>query len=121
MAADRNTPRFDIGGDHRIGGDRVRYDYHLTVSDLFNEQFIATLAEWGGRKNRLRSRVQAYGFRVDLLRAYGLSDMPVTEQNYAGGGMDFLKIAGSAAIIYDKRWLLPRPWAGADVSIKPRP
>ena len=118
VAADRNTPRFDIG-DHRIG-DRVRYDYHLTVSDLFNEQFIATLAEWG-RKNRLRSRVQAYGFRVDLLRAYGLSDMPVTEQNYAGGGMDFLKIAGSAAIIYDKPLVVAEAmgWCGREYKTTP--
>lgn len=99
VLAGTETPCFDIEEDNT--GDRVRYDYELTVSDLFTERFVKTMADWGD-KNRLKSRIQAYGIRADTLKAYGLSHTPETEQLYAGGIMDFLKIAGSAAIIYDK-------------------
>jgi len=82
-------------------GERLRYDYELTVSDLFNEKFVKSLAEWGDARG-LKSRIQAYGIRADLLKAFGLSHIPETEQLYAGGIMDFLKLAGSAGIIYGK-------------------
>lgn len=117
-AADRDSPCFDIE-EQRIG-DRIRYDYHLTVSDLFNERFLGTLAEWGG-ENRLRSKVEAHGFRSDLLRSHGFVDLPVTEQDHAGGEIDFLRIAGSAAIIHDKALVAARAmgWRGRDYKTTP--
>ncbi len=117
-AADRDAPNFDIR-EQRIG-DRVRYDYHLTVSDLFNDRFLGTLAGWG-RENRLRSKVEAHGFRADLLGSHGSVDLPVTEQDHAGGEMDFLRIAGSAAIIHDKPLVAARAmgWRGREYKTTP--
>lgn len=95
----KTAPGFDT--DTEEIGERVKYDYHLTVSDLFNDYFVRTMAKWG-RKKRLKLRLQPYGLDVDILKAYGISAIPETEQSYAGGITDFLKLAGSAGIIYEK-------------------
>lgn len=83
-------------------GQRLRYDYWLTVSDLFCEEFTKGISEWLNPK-KLQNRIQAYGIHADLLKCYGRADIPETEQLYAGGLLDFQKIAGSAAIIYGKK------------------
>lgn len=77
-------------------------DYWRTVSDLWIENFFAPLADWA-KKHRLQSRVQAHGAPADVMRAYGTADIPETEQSYAGGRMEFLKVASSAAHVYGRR------------------
>ncbi|HMF31487.1 MAG TPA: glycosyl hydrolase [Candidatus Lokiarchaeia archaeon] len=82
-------------------GERMRYDWELTLSDLFAERYCGGVARWG-KQYGLQHRIQTYGIRVDLLKAYGQADIPETEQLFAGGLLDFLKIAGSAGVIYNK-------------------
>ena len=83
-------------------GDRLRYDYWLTVSDLFCEEFTKGISEHLQPKE-LKNRIQAYGIHADLLKCYGRADIPESEQLFAGGLLDFLKLAGSAAILYGKK------------------
>ncbi|MHA1699886.1 MAG: glycosyl hydrolase [Promethearchaeota archaeon] len=92
-------PCFDFPGGI---GERIRHDWEQTVSDLFCERYCMGVSEWGQKHGGIKHRIQTYGIRVDLLRAYGCADIPETEQLFAGGILDFLKLAGSAGIIYDK-------------------
>ena len=98
MVMRNHKPCFDFAGDL---GERIRYDYERTISDLFTEEFVQAMTDWADA-NGLRSRIQAYGIRADTLKAYGIAHIPETEQLYAGGALDFLKLAGSAGLIYDK-------------------
>jgi hypothetical protein len=80
-------------------GDRVRWDYWQTVSDLMEQNFYKPFEDWA-RSNHLLARLQAHGAPADLLKLYGQSDIPETEQLYAGGRGDFLRMAASAAHVY---------------------
>ena len=91
-------PCFDFEGDL---GQRIRHDFERTVSDLFTERFAQAMTDWANA-NGLQSRIQAYGMRADTLKTYGIAHIPETEQLYAGGALDFLRLAGSAGAIYDK-------------------
>jgi hypothetical protein len=51
----------------------------------------------------VQARVQAHGAQADVLKIYGMSDIPETEQLYAGGTYDFLKAAASGAHLYGKK------------------
>ncbi len=82
-------------------GERIRYDWEQTLSDLFVERYCAGVSRWG-KPYGFQHRIQTYGIRVDLLKAYGHADIPETEQLFAGGLLDFLKLAGSAGVIYNK-------------------
>ncbi len=93
-----SPPAFDFK-DTDIG-KRIRYDYELTISDLFTEEFLEIIKQWAD-KNNVKSRIQAYGIRADTLKAYGRAHIPETEQLYGGGVIDFLKLAGSAGIIHE--------------------
>jgi hypothetical protein len=84
------------------GAARVRRDYWHTVSDLWIDNFFRPLRDWAHRRGLL-ARVQAHGAPADTLRAYGIADIPETEQLFAGGSMPFLKAASSAAQIYGRR------------------
>jgi hypothetical protein len=76
-------------------------DYWQTVSDLWIDNFFTPLTNWLPARG-LMARVQAHGAPVDLLKAYALADIPETEQLFAGGRMEFLKAASSAAHIYGR-------------------
>ena len=93
----RSAPWFD-----GPGAERIRRDYWQTVSDLWIDNFFAPLVDWL-HAHGLIARVQAHGAPVDLLKAYGMADIPETEQLYADGKMEFLKAASSAAHIYGRR------------------
>ena len=93
----RSAPWFD-----GPGAERIRRDYWQTVSDLWIDNFFAPLVDWLHAQD-LMARVQAHGAPVDLLKAYGMADIPETEQLYADGRMEFLKAASSAAHIYGRR------------------
>ncbi len=80
-------------------GDRVRYDYQLTIADLFDDYFLEGLKDWGDRHN-LKSRVQCYGHSMDNIKAFGRTHIPETEQLAGNGTIDFLKLVGSASMLY---------------------
>ncbi len=82
-------------------GDQVRHDYHQTVSDLITERFYSQFNQWA-HDHKLLSRTQAHGAPAEVLRIYGEADIPETEDLYARGGYDFLKMAGSSAHIYGR-------------------
>ena len=82
-------------------GDAVRHDYRQTVSDLMAERFYGQFNRWA-REHKLLSRTQAHGSPTDVLRIYGEADIPETEDLFAWGGYDFLKMAGSAAHVYGR-------------------
>src|SRR5271157_4602894 len=82
-------------------GARIRHDWEQTVSDLCAERYCGGISQIA-QEHGLVHRIQTYGIRVDLLKAYGQADIPETEQLFAGGLLDFLKIAGSAGVIYNK-------------------
>jgi hypothetical protein len=82
-------------------GDAVRHDYRQTVSDLMAERFYGQFNRWA-HEHKLLSRTQAHGSPTDVLRIYGEADIPETEDLFAWGGYDFLKMAGSAAHVYGR-------------------
>lgn len=82
-------------------GDQVRHDYRQTVSDLMAERFYGEFNKWA-HGHKLLTRTQAHGSPTDVLRVYGESDIPETEDLYGDGGYDFLKMAASAAHVYGR-------------------
>lgn len=58
--------------------NRVRYDFETTRLELFNERFLQTFIDWCG-KNKVKSRVQAYGREYYTLESAMLSDIPECE------------------------------------------
>ena len=117
MIIKNRPPSFEFAGDL---GERIRYDYELTVGDLFVERFVKAMSDWAAPRG-LQSRIQAYGIRADTMRAYGVAHIPETEQLYAGGSLDFLKLAGSAAAVYDKPIVTSESlvWMGRDFLTTP--
>ena len=91
-----NLPNFDFAGGY---GERIRYDFQRTVSELFIDEFIRGTAAWA-TENGIQSRVQGYGMLADPLCMLGYSHIPETEQLYGGGALHFLKLTGSAASLY---------------------
>ena len=65
----------------------------MCIRDRFNK--------WA-HDHKLLSRTQAHGSPTDVLRIYGEADIPETEDLFAWGGYDFLKMAGSAAHVYGR-------------------
>ncbi|MBN2496812.1 MAG: hypothetical protein JXR96_19635 [Deltaproteobacteria bacterium] len=90
----RRAAEFSFGPDD----ERVRHDYSLTISELFCERYLGTVADWAARRG-IRSRAQAYGADLDVIAAAAATDIPESEQLYAGGSELFLKIASSAALL----------------------
>src|SRR5262249_5479372 len=84
------------------GAENVRRDYWQTVSDVWMDNFFAPFAGWL-HAHGLMARVQAHGAPVDLLKAYAIADIPETEQLYADGRVEFLKVASSAAHVYGRK------------------
>jgi hypothetical protein len=93
----RSAPMFD-----GPGAAKVRRDYWQTVSEVWMENFFEPMVGWA-HAHHLKARVQAHGAPVDVLQAYAAADIPETEQLYAGGKMDFLKAASSAARLSGKQ------------------
>lgn len=92
-----DIPHYEMGDI----STQVREDYRQTVSDLMAERFYGEFNKWA-HEHKLLSRTQAHGSPTDVLRVYGESDIPETEQLYGNGGYDFLKMAASAANVYGR-------------------
>lgn len=93
----KTPPMYDFAGGV---GARIRYDYQLTIADLFDDYFIEGLKDWGDKHN-LKSRVQCYGHSMDNIKAFGRTHIPETEQLAGNGVIDFLKLVGSASLLYE--------------------
>ena len=66
------------------------------------ENFYGPFIEWAAANN-LQSRVQAHGSPTDLLRVYGASSIPETEDLLDNGRYDFLKMASSGADLFGRK------------------
>lgn len=95
--ARHGAPLFDAAD----AGERLRFDYRLTVSELMIERLYAPLSDWAQRHG-LQAKVQAHGAPVDWLQAYGLAGIPETEDLAGGAAPHFLRVARSAAHIYGR-------------------
>jgi hypothetical protein len=116
MIAGNRQPEYKMTDMDR----RVRYDYQLTMSDLFIERYLDTAREWAG-KHGINSRAQCYGMDIDVIRAAGHAHIPETEQLYAGGSEMFLKIASSGAHLYNRPVVTSESmvWSGRDYMTTP--
>src|SRR5262249_27646781 len=56
----------------------VRHDWGQTLTELFNERFLATMREWS-RSYRTRFRVQCYGIPPAVLSSNQYADLPEGE------------------------------------------
>lgn len=92
-------PLFDFADDSV--GERIRYDYENTVSDLFIDNYLGGFAEWAWERG-LATHSQTFGMPVDTIRSAQYVDLPDTESLYAGGTLDFLKLTGSAAALHGR-------------------
>ncbi|UCD84185.1 MAG: hypothetical protein JSU92_13030 [Deltaproteobacteria bacterium] len=90
------APEFDFEG-----GNKVRYDVDLTLAELYYERFVLPLSKHAETLG-LKSRLQAHGMRTDIIQNYGEAHIPETEQLYAGGNTDFLKLASSGGHLYGR-------------------
>ena len=83
----------------------VRYDYHLTLSELILEDFFRPLTQWVER-NGMQARIQAHGAFGDVMRAYGLAGIPEGENIFGGDryvvNLHHRRLASSAAHVYGK-------------------
>lgn len=83
----------------------VRYDYHLTLSELMLDNFFRPLAEWS-RGRGVQSRVQAHGAFADVIEAYALADIPEGETIFFGDryevNLRHRRLASSAAHLHGK-------------------
>jgi len=83
----------------------IRYDYHLTLSDLILENFFAPLADWA-EKRGMTARIQAHGAMGDVMQGYALAHIP--EGEHIEGGDQYAidiqhrRLASSAGHIYRK-------------------
>lgn len=93
-----SKPCFEFKED-RIG-ERIRHDWLRTLSDVWIDEYIRYVSEWG-EEYGIKHRIQTYGMPVDLLQTFGASDIPETETLFSGA-LDFFKLAGSSGIIYEK-------------------
>jgi len=80
---------------------RLRYDYDLTVSDLYKERFAAVSRRWT-EAHGLLHRSQDYGIKLDIIGASGLASIPEAEQLFGGGSEGFIKLVTSGAHLYNR-------------------
>jgi hypothetical protein len=83
----------------------VRYDYHLTLSDLMLDRFFRPLVDWSERRG-LKARIQAHGALADVMQAYGLAHVPEGENIFLGDrymvNLRHRRLASSAAHLYGR-------------------
>jgi hypothetical protein len=80
---------------------RLRYDFNLTISDLYKKHFLNSSRNWMEQRG-LQHRTQEYGIRVDIIGASGLASIPEAEQLSFGGSEGFVKLVTSGAHLYNK-------------------
>jgi len=94
-----SPPYFDASGS--AIADRVRADFRQTVSDLTFRGFIDPLVSWS-HAHGLKAKFQAHGGPIDVIRGYGVADIPETEDLVDGGNPYMMRLARSGADLYGK-------------------
>ena len=94
-----SPPYFEA--DRAATAERVRSDYRRTVSDLLFEGFIEPFVAWNHRHG-LKAKFQAHGGAIDIIRGYGIADIPETEDLVDGGNPYFTRFARSGADLYGR-------------------
>jgi hypothetical protein len=83
----------------------VRYDYHLTLSDLIIDEFFVPLVQWA-ESHGMTARIQAHGAMGDVMRGYGLAHIPEGESIFLGDryavNLKHRRLASSAAHVYER-------------------
>jgi len=83
----------------------IRYDYHLTLSDLMLENFFAPLAHWA-QEHGMTARIQAHGAMADVMQGYSCADIPEGEHIEGGDesavDIKHRRLASSAGHVYQK-------------------
>lgn len=95
-----SLPYFDAAGHDT--GERVRSDYQRTVSDMMFEGFLDPFVAWN-HKHGTKAKFQAHGGAIDIIRGYGVADIPETEDLVHNGDPLFMRFARSAADLYGRR------------------
>jgi len=80
---------------------RIRYDYDLTISDMFRDQFLNASRNWLNKRGLLH-RTQAYGVKMDIIRNSGAADIPEAEQLAGANSEGFIKLVTSGAHLANK-------------------
>ena len=84
----------------------LRYDYHLTMSELIVENFFQPLAGWAKARG-MTSRIQAHGAFGDVMQGYAAADIPEGEDIFQGThysvNLKHRRLCTSATHIYQKR------------------
>ncbi len=111
------APEFDFEGGV---GKRIRHDVDRTLAELYRERFIKPLSEYA-EAHGLKSRLQSHGMQADILQNYGAAHIPETEQLYAGGNTDFLKMASSGGHLYGRNLITAEfaVWGNRDYMTTP--
>ncbi len=93
-------------------GKRIREDYEEVRSEIFRDEFLKPLLDWVHKKG-LTLRIQNHGGYQNFLEGYSMVDIPETEELYAGGSYDFMKLASSSAHISGKRFVSSETFVSA--------
>lgn len=96
------SPPYFVSGAGEDLADRVRADYRQTVSDTLFDNFLQPLVQWN-RQHGLKLKFQAHGGAIDMIKGYGIADIPETEDLHDGGDPHFMRFARSAVDIYGNR------------------
>ncbi|EZP74118.1 Alpha-L-rhamnosidase [Sphingomonas paucimobilis] len=94
-----SPPYFDAANSDLA--ERVRADYRRTVSDMMIAGFIQPFVEWN-HAHGLKAKFQAHGGAFDIIRGYGMADIPETEDLVHGGDPLFMRFARSGANLYGR-------------------
>ncbi|HEY4325011.1 MAG TPA: glycosyl hydrolase [Mucilaginibacter sp.] len=78
---------------------RLKYDYDLTLSELFGEQFQFAAKKWLEPQGLLH-RSQSYGLNLDMMAQAGLASIPETESML--GTETNMKIMTSGGHLYNR-------------------
>jgi hypothetical protein len=90
-----SSPEFSFGGEEW----RIKYDYDLTLSELFQKHYADASRSWT-EKRGLLFRNQGYGMNLDMIAIAGHASIPETESML--GGEITQKIMASGAHLYNR-------------------
>jgi len=81
---------------------RLRYDYDLTLSDLFGDNCLKTARTWTESRGLIH-RTQPYGFNMDIMASAGLASIPEIETMlFSKGSETGYKLITSGAHLYNR-------------------
>jgi hypothetical protein len=93
-----SSPYFNADDDL---ANRVRTDYRRTVSDLMFDGFLKPYVAWN-HAHGLKAKFQAHGGAIDIVRGYGIADIPETEDLVHDGDPFVMRFARSGADLYGR-------------------